>query len=620
MPSLSDMVAQRDPHQRCIIFKKTSTCRSENLSGYIRRYLDETKKKENRISPEGISGPNVGNRLAQGVDYLTKEQSQGRVHVHGFLREEVYRETGKHPHELSREELSQAVTRVWKKLIQAKGLTKTAHKLAFALDPAVCKMMRLAGIPIDETLVDIVNQTLQSYAAEFYPGQSLGYLSGIHHDKKHVHAHILLYPQTNQGTPINISHQSRRRLANGRIVRIDYQGFLKDTAEKLAKKMYLEKLRKPAMMQSKPAPEKTQRKLLLQAALEMVEKERQSDSRLNDGETFWTRVLGTHRTLEAAAGRAEREPDNPARRALQQSYEARLQHFNQMSPEDAKVRLERALVTREKIRREQEETSKNFMVQFADSRRNSPWKSMQELRRECFRARRMILKGQNLSWTTPAFLEHGEGRWFLQRMEREDELGQTMRKVFREYGEDLSEAKLKDKARKLGGPGWKDRRASVQRQLEIINRIQEQLAKDSEKRIADEYKRRKKEKENRSRNRAMMQLLGMEILDYGSKLKGTKPFYLTQYEAWKVTGQPIPIAPPTTPAPMEEAESLLSQYISDPSGRRAKVHPKIIEETVSEIKQEGPSPLPSKAPPPLDWSKQKVKDLVDGVVTDLLDI
>jgi hypothetical protein len=619
MPSLSDMVAQRDPHHRCIIFKKTSTCRSENLSGYIRRYLDETKKKENRISPEGVAGVNVGNRLAQGVDYLTKEQSQGRVHVHGFLREEVYRETGKHPHELGREELSQAVTKVWKRLIQAKGLTKTAHKLAFALDPEVCKMMRLAGIPIDETLVDIVNQTLQSYAEEFYPGQSLGYLSGIHHDKKHIHAHILLYPQTSQGNPINISHQSRRRLANGRVVRIDYQGFLKDTAEKLAKRMYVEKLRKPALLQSKPAPGKTQRKLLLQAALEMVEKERQTDSRLNDGDAFWTRVLGAHRTLESAAGRADREPDSPARRALQQSYEARLQHFNQLTPEDAKVRLERALVTKEKIRREQEETSKNFMVQFADSRRSSPWKSMQELRRECFRARRMILKGQKLSWTTPAFLEHGEGRWFLQRMEREDELGQTMRKVFREFGEDLNQARLKDKVRNLGGPGWKDRRASVQRQLEIISRIQEQLTKDSEKRIADEYKRRKKDKESRARNRAMVQLLGMEILDYGSKLKGTKPFYLTQYEAWKATGQPVPVAPPAALSPEEEADNLLAQYISDPGGR-AKPHPKIIEETVSDIRQEGPAPLPTTTTPPLDWSKQKVKDLVEGVVTDLLDM
>jgi len=620
MPSLAQMVASRDPHKRCIIFKKTSTCRSENLSGYIRRYLDETKKKENRVSQDGTLGQNVSNRLAQGVDYLTKEQTQGRVHVHGFLREEIYRETGRHPHELGKDELNQAITQVWKKLIQAKGLTKTAHKLAFALDPEICAMMKLAGIPIDETLVDIVNQTLQSYAAEFYPGQSLGYLSGIHHDKKHIHAHILLYPQTSQGTPINVSHQSRRRLANGRVVRIDYQGFLKDTAEKLAKRVYVEKLRKPGMVQAKPLQQRVQSKLLLQAALEMVERNRPADGTLNDAGTFWRRVLETKRNLEVSAAKAGGQADNSARLALRSAYEARLQHFNQLKPEDAKPRLERALVTREKIQREQKENNRNFLTQFADTQKSSPWKSMQELRRECFRARRMILKGQNMSWTTPAFSDNSEGRWFLKRMEKNDDLGRVMQQVFREYGEDLAEAKHRDKIKDLRGPGWQVRRAAVERQLEVINRIQEQLRKESEKRVAEDTARRKKEKETRARNRAMLELLAMEIIDYGSKLKERTPLYLSQYESWKATGTQIPVAPPAQAPAEEKATDLLSQYVSDPISRKRQVHPKVIEEAVQDIRREGPAPLPRTIIEPSDWSKEKVKALTEGIINNLLDI
>ena len=653
---LSKKVAGRDPHKRCIIFKKTSTSRSGNLAGYIRRYLDETKKRENSINPDGSTGANVANRLQQGKDYVTKHE-QGRVHVHGFLREEIYKECGKHPHELEAGELTTVIPNVWKRKIREKSLKKTAHKIAFALDPEICEMMMMAGIPVDETLLGIVNTTFKNYAEEFYPGQELGYLAGIHHDKKHVHAHVLLYPQTDQGTPINISHHSKRRLSNGRVVRIDFQGFLKDTVERLTRRMYLDKVRRVAMMQDRPTDVKAQSKMILLTAIRRTRKEMPTTA---DPQGFWSRVLSVRKQLEGSVGG---ESHNVVEQEVRATYEERLQNFNQLSPENAQAVLDRALEARDKLKKEQEAANKTFASQSKERSKNNPWKALQVLRRECFRAKKLVLKGKELNWSVPAFLQHAEGKWFLRRMEQKDELGKTLRQVFVNYSKEMDAARDRDEYRRdikdafgkraitsVVRPGWVTRQAALKNQLAILDRVQKELTKKAQEQIEQELKNKHAQKELRRRNLVKLQLLEIEILDAGSKLKGKKPVYLQQYEAWKATGTKVPLEITAIPSKdketadaetKESAESLLDQYITrtetpakEPPlrretadeilakyitidhGRRHITSPQIVSMTKEELKRAGSPPLTSKKLDPNKWSKEETEKLIQHMFED----
>lgn len=640
MATLAEMVGERDPGRRCIIFKKTSTCRSANLGGYIKRYLDETKKRENAVV-DGVEGSNVGNRLEKGKDYHTRE-AQGKVHVHGFLREEVYKQTGKHVHELEPGDLTSAIPVIWKRKVQEKNLKKTAHKIAFALDPELCAMMKMAGVPVDETLLEIIHNTFKGYVDEFYPGEELGYLAGIHHDKKHVHAHVLLYPQTGNGTPINISHHSRRRLSNGRTVRIDFQGYLKDTVEKLTKRMYLDKIRRRVSLQSRPPDVKAQSKLMLLASVSKVTREGAG----TDPQMFWGHVLKTRSQLEAQVGTAAHAKVLGEIRA---AYEDRLKYFNDLTPEQAEKNLSQAVETRAKLRREQETSNKEYLRASKDKSRSNPWKALQQLRRECFRAKKMVLKGKDLSWSLPSFLQHGEGRWFAKRMQVNDELGRTMKKVFEDYGAGAQTAATADKFRKdvkvaFGkthgvAPGWVVRKGVVQAQLALLDRVQKELSRRAEQEIAEEKKKREKQRELRRRNFIKIQLLEIEILDAGSKLKGKKPIYLQQYEGWKSTGLEIPLE--KKEQPIDPTDAILSQYITLPKkeGPKSEAKPdvdeilaqyitldrkgkslvssKVLDMTKEDIRKNAPRPLPEQKADAEAWSKERQKSIVDDVMENL---
>jgi len=639
MSTLSQMIGGRDPQKRCILFKKTSTCKVNNLGSYIRRYLDETKKRENRAqtAEHPAFGANVQNRLRQGIDYLTKEKRQGALHLYGFLREEIFKESGKYANEMSHEELGNTAIAVWRKKVAEKELKKAAHKIVFSLDPEICKMMKLARMPTDEILLGIVEQTFKAYADEFYPGQALGYMAGIHHDKEHVHAHILLFPQTDQGNPINISHRSKTKV-EGRTVRIDYQGFLKSTVEKLAKRMYLERIKKPITTMELPIEYRAQRKMVLITAVDMTENEMHAATKKGeayDRSQFWRQVLGKKRLMEASVT----SPDGAKayQAALRGTYEKRLKNFEALTPEIAQVTLDKAISTKEKMESDLKELAKKA-ISDNRSRKESdtPWHSMRKLNRECYRVKKLLFKGKDIKWTVAAFLNDNEGRWYLKRMEKPDKLGKTMKYVFNETSRAFDEADRQDghrgklgKAKSIIGMGWRLRRDIVDRHLTVIDQVKKQLQKEAQIEMENETRRREKEKERKAELSAMIQLMTLQILDCSSKLKDKKPLYLRQFEAWKATGHEIPIALTEgvyTGPIEEEKEDVLKNFVSEDRLGAHTGNPILAEKVRLEIEKSAPAQLKKidksevNAPAVDEWTKEKIDRVLSGDYSATLDL
>jgi len=639
MSELNQKINQRDPHKRCILFKKTSTCKVGNLGSYIRRYLDETKKKENQQAKDNkpLYGQNVQNRLRQGIDYLTKEKNQGTLHAYGFIREEIYKEAGKFPNELTNEELGSAITAVWKRKVSEKNLKKAAHKIVFALDPEICEMMKLANIPIDETLLGIVEQTFRAYVEEFYPGQSLGYLAGIHHDKQHIHAHILLFPQTDQGQPINISHRSKTKVGNN-IVRIDYQGFLKDSVERLAKRMYLERIKKPAATLELPIEYRAQRKMILVAAVKMTERELETSIKNKtpfDRNKFWSKVLEKKRILERTSG--GKDGQLALRSALDGAYAGRLQDFEDLTPEKAKEILDKAISTKEKMEQRLKDNTKLGIITVRDMEaKSAPWESMRTLHRECYRIKKLLFKGKDIKWTVAAFLNDTEGRWYLKRMEHSDLLGKTMRHVFNDMiVAEQSSAILDNERSAYAGsivlsPGWKEKKRAANTQAALLDQVKKDLQKQAEENIKKEKEKKDREREERNELMAMIQLMTIQILDCSSKIKNKKPLYLKQYEAWKTAGIEIPIAltegvyagPRDTAAPAPHIKDFIAEdRIGAHTGNEA-----LAQRVKQQIAKTSTAPLPKlseeeKQPKSVDiWTKDCIERILAGDLDALIDM
>lgn len=202
------------------LWRKTSTAKTkQNLSANILAYLDETTKadargKSARLSYQRMALGKSEPQLA-GINYLTKEET-GRVRVFGFLRDDIAQLTGRHAHLLDNDTRVIACHAAWMNRLEDKGnVTKVGHKFVLSLDPRFCKLLAAAGKDADALLVQASRTVLRRFQENHYPGDRLGYLLGVHHDREHLHAHILLFPFTEKGKNLNVSNQgSDRRLSD----------------------------------------------------------------------------------------------------------------------------------------------------------------------------------------------------------------------------------------------------------------------------------------------------------------------------------------------------------------------------------------------------------------------
>ena len=80
-----------------------------------------------------------------------------------------------------------------------------AHHVVASFDSRIAQELQVRGYPVDAMLLSSFHQTLSQYASRHYPGDTLGWVAGCHHDRAHAHVHALIHPSTADGTLIRMS-------------------------------------------------------------------------------------------------------------------------------------------------------------------------------------------------------------------------------------------------------------------------------------------------------------------------------------------------------------------------------------------------------------------------------
>lgn len=535
MNKLQEMIRSRPLGKRCIIWKKTHTCKSTaGLRRYIEQYLDETQKSTPPANPSVRGKPSS---LRSGIDYLTKKE-KGDIHIFGFLRHQVETETSKLAHELSNAEKADAAETVWKRRLKEKGLKKVAHKIVIALDPEICEMMTLARLPVDEELLRIVQTGFEEYRQKFYSGHQIGYLLGIHHDRKHIHAHIMLYPQTDRGKPLNVSHDSKVTLENGATVCVDYQGFLKRSVERLAKDLYEKKIKNPLISYDLPIEYRSHPRVLTWDALGKTSQSKPDYSAARQIRSMQDRSRNCAKVAEELTAALDR----------------RLEIFESIPSSEAPARLEQAKKKQRLVRAE-------IARQAHLARRSTKIDLFRELKdqlyKDVFRVRKVLCGSRRLVWSVPAFTESADGRWYLQRMKQGDRLGRFMNQAFeniQEAYEKSETVKIMRQIRELTSPAkkspfvpdffpafWRKKRAVCDEQLAGLRQVQKaRLAQIEEELTALKEKKR----ENLERLQAcklQMEELDLDVADMAAKCQGRLPLYLLKHKGDRLLKKsPVP--------------------------------------------------------------------------------
>lgn len=207
--SMADKIALLEQKGHLAVWKKTSSPKDiRAVRKGVAEYLCERLKKG--IDAEALRANNHPNQLKQGLDYLTKEDS-GRMRAFGFLREDVMRLTGQIPHQMDNDDLVAACLQVWETRLSRKKIKRVAHKYVLSLCPELCEVMAKTGHSADELLVSSVSELLRRYRDKYYPGEKIGYLVGVHHDKAHLHAHAMLFPTTESGKVLRVTDEGEER-------------------------------------------------------------------------------------------------------------------------------------------------------------------------------------------------------------------------------------------------------------------------------------------------------------------------------------------------------------------------------------------------------------------------
>lgn len=120
--------------------------------------------------------------------------------------------------------------RWWSK--SRKGYEVKGHHFTASFSPALVSSLERAGIPTDQVMLSSVSSTLAQYARRFYPGQTIGWVAGCHHDKDHPHVHALIHPQTSGGKTLRVS--GLKQGEDG----VDAFDFLRDSFNSRAKEIY----------------------------------------------------------------------------------------------------------------------------------------------------------------------------------------------------------------------------------------------------------------------------------------------------------------------------------------------------------------------------------------------
>jgi hypothetical protein len=196
---------------------------------YIKNYLDELcKHKAPQIEEQ------VNEIQLNGVDY-DSSMEQGRATVHGYLRDLYIEENQDIPekckdHNNLASNIAKAVhlagARYGGKIFDS----EIGKKIVFSISPESTTAWKQYHIDPDLALRHIVVETFNRYSSAVMDHAKLGYAIGIHHDKEHYHAHVILMEFANTGQRLKLSNRQQVKQADGTIKRIDHLNCIIGTA------------------------------------------------------------------------------------------------------------------------------------------------------------------------------------------------------------------------------------------------------------------------------------------------------------------------------------------------------------------------------------------------------
>ena len=205
------------------VFKRTKLITSPKAAvQWASAYVDETRKHRGNLE--------YGNGIMLGKNYFTSRPI-GALTVHGYGKERT--SLLARTKELSGNALALAYLRehCWNQ--RNKGRKIMGIRLVLSLDPAKIMELLRDHVDIDSMIVKVAEDTFKSLGDKFYNGDEMSFIMGIHHDglvdsnaswvrkqmrqdtyiqkekRPHIHAHLLLLPQTKNGVRISLSNHTQ---------------------------------------------------------------------------------------------------------------------------------------------------------------------------------------------------------------------------------------------------------------------------------------------------------------------------------------------------------------------------------------------------------------------------
>lgn len=228
--------------QTGLVMRRKQVRSIETFRRLARQYLRDTDKT-NYVTPEAAAsaGGDYLRRvllgaapLRPGVDYTP---GASKVWSFGYVNHAIYR-THPNPLAIPESERLDMVVDWWSK--DRGNAEIVANHLVFSFDPRLTALLgeqqHTKHLPLGDLLVEGVVNSLMEYQSRFYPRDQLGFLVGLHTDRAHAHAHVLVHPMTSHGRRVNLSTNQVREV-DGRKVNVQYQAHLKESFSRYTKRL-----------------------------------------------------------------------------------------------------------------------------------------------------------------------------------------------------------------------------------------------------------------------------------------------------------------------------------------------------------------------------------------------
>jgi hypothetical protein len=227
-----------------ILVKKTpgKVKLDKHLRAYIANYLNELNKNYEQTQREkkAPKETDILKPQIRGLDYQSESQ-QGQITLHGYLRQAFIEMHSCLPEDCPASELPSKLAQTVHSSSHTYGNAKrgdiVGSKLIFALSPETTESWKAAGIDIDSYLRIVVERTFDRYKQAAQGGADLGYAVGIHHDRNHFHAHIILLNHDTEGKALRLSNRLKVKNQLGQEERVDFLNLLTGTANLVTKEL-----------------------------------------------------------------------------------------------------------------------------------------------------------------------------------------------------------------------------------------------------------------------------------------------------------------------------------------------------------------------------------------------